>query len=1504
VQPELPTADGATVTANPATGTFPGNDPGAGSIPASFGDYEILEEIAHGGMGIVYRARQKSANRLVALKMIRRGDHASSEDRQRFQIEAEAAAALDHPHIVPIYEVGNHDGQPFFSMKLVEGGSLGQHLQTLKDQPREAARRLALVARAVHHAHQRGLLHRDLKPSNVLLDAGGVPHVTDFGLAKKIDSEIEHTRSGTVLGTPAYMAPEQARSSKHLTTAADVYGLGAILYACLTGQPPFRAETVLETLRLVTENEPTAPRALNKRVPRDLEVICLKCLRKEPSQRYGSAEALAEDLERWLRGEPITARPVGVLERAWKWTRRRPEIAGLLAVVLLLVGGVIGLAVSLGWQAVAAAFRLAEREAELNRKQEDERAVSLAKRVGHGERFKLAPDEWDALEELATTSSQRLRQRYFEKALASATGAANLERRAGLSVQSGVGLNLHLRDEVLTLALGKFRDAQQPRTIRSAALRVALALDVRDADLARQAVPFLTEGLTPASDLAVLGEEAGNIAWLASGLPEVEAEQLCVAAVQQLLPRLTAPGSPGWSATEEPVADLLQRITPETAAGLADWSVPSYGVDNASARRAVLLRAVEKSLARPESDWALRTSLAILKRSGQPGLGNEGHGANWSIFGTLPGDLKSSQPIPGPFTKLLLKLAERLHSEQAAQAGTVVLETCERIHKDPLPWKSALLPVTLEEVVFPALAARLAPEQVAPVAAKILATPILLRVELLEPLLARLTRPEASRIATSAADALLAPLDDRPGVPGRVVQNTGSLVRLARWLEPGRAAELCDRAVQLVFRDIETLQGQSLESHYSQIGLLAEWMEPGPADAACDRVAQLQIEAIAKGPAYAGAFVVIPRQYDPGKAVARRMSPGKVTAMTEALLAKGRLPGENLLRRLSPEEVIKLATHLPPVATGLNPEIVVILKDRVEELKPEQAAEFADLLVASQARLYSNINEAYFSVVTFETALRLADRSGARRGDLYAKVLPVLNEVRRRFLRFPSTSGSDAWLGLWTRVVDTLDAEQAARLTQDLLADETVRGLADRASLHDRALEKVAGRLPPALLLELMRKAPTDTRPPPGSSLVYNGRLPLARALGTLVEQLSSEQAADLARSALEALKNTADTGARRAYSRAIATLLSRVPAREAAAVADQAVPLVLATLTPLNFDEQFQPRREAAWATALDLTETVSSLAERMAPRPGHDTLAPVLLKHLEVAPLYAPGFAPRYWAVLARLAEQLQAAPPDARDALIAASLIQAFQPFRLGPDPSGLEVVLRTWARRLSPAQLAQAVEQALVLLERHVTPAALEVLLDCLEPVQAAEVSLRAARQIVELGKKKQSFVRQNSTIAVPFAGKPAVAAAALARLSNRLTVEQTDDLCGSALLLLLPTGDSLFEQDVLQQDFTRAVEQLAPRLSPARLQEMLMHSANARSRAPLMAALSQRAEGMDVQQVVDLLKHPACGVQLRDALRGVLARQLGQPFASHWEMIAWLRQNRPDLDLETPPRAHE
>ena len=345
----------------------------AGPLPNApggrFGDYELLEEIARGGMGVVYRARQISLNRTVALKMILSGQFASKQEVFRFRAEAEAAANLRHPNIVAIHETGEQEGRHYFSMDYVRGRNLAETAAEGPLPARRVARYASIVAEAIHYAHGQGVLHRDLKPSNILIDENDHPRITDFGLAKRARGDFGLTVTGQLLGSPNFMPPEQtsAKSGK-VGPASDVYGLGAIVYHLLTGRPPFQAETIEAVLRQLHEADPVAPRLLNPSIPRDLETICLKCLEKDPAKRYPNARELADELDRFLRDEPIRAHPINAPEKILRWCRRKPVVASLI--ILVFVVGAAGLAGIVGqWQRAernATAERNERERAELN----------------------------------------------------------------------------------------------------------------------------------------------------------------------------------------------------------------------------------------------------------------------------------------------------------------------------------------------------------------------------------------------------------------------------------------------------------------------------------------------------------------------------------------------------------------------------------------------------------------------------------------------------------------------------------------------------------------------------------------------------------------------------------------------------------------------------------------------------------------------------------------------------------------------------------------------------------------------------------------------------------------------------------------------------------------------------------------------------------------------------------------------------------------------------------
>jgi hypothetical protein len=476
--------------------------PPAGDIPLPvIPGYEVEAVLGVGGMGVVFQARHLRLNRVIALKMLLAGAYAAPRELARFQREAEAVAGLCHANIVQIHEVGDHEGRPYFTMEFVDGGSLAQKLTGAPQPVRWAAELVASLAEAVSVAHCAGIVHRDLKPGNILLTAEGTPKISDFGLARRLKGEGDLTRTGTALGTPSYMAPEQAcDTAGPVGPATDVYGLGAVLYEVLTGRPPFLAGSVLETIRQVITLEPVPPSRLNPRVPRDLETVCLKCLHKEPQRRYTSAAALAEDLRRYLAGQVVEARPVGPLERTGKWIRRNKWVAGLsaAAVFTLLAGTVVSLLFA--FEARRQTHTATENAQRAKEKEEEVRRVFIASLMipieGNTHPLNSRLDNAEVVGLCQLRKAPRpFRVQFLESALSDPETARRVGRRADWVIQAIVGCDRALRDEVGHLLVQRIQKPDTAQEVKLACARLGQAANLDDRGWAERSADALSVAL-------------------------------------------------------------------------------------------------------------------------------------------------------------------------------------------------------------------------------------------------------------------------------------------------------------------------------------------------------------------------------------------------------------------------------------------------------------------------------------------------------------------------------------------------------------------------------------------------------------------------------------------------------------------------------------------------------------------------------------------------------------------------------------------------------------------------------------------------------------------------------------------------------------------------------------------------------------------------------------------------------------------------------------------------
>jgi tRNA A-37 threonylcarbamoyl transferase component Bud32 len=923
-------------------------------LPRRFGGYELLEQIGKGGMGVVYKARHLELGRLVAVKTIRGGHLTADAAVERFRREARAAASLDHPGIVPVFEVGEVDGEHFFAMALVCGGSLHELLAEGPLPPVEAAGLVRSVAEAVQYAHERGVIHRDLKPHNILLAvqgpgpgvdvgtpsqavAGVTPKLTDFGVARTNESGLSVT--GEAMGTPSYMPPEQARGDwKRVGPASDVYGLGAVLYCALTGRPPFSAAAVMETMRQVLHEEPVPPRWLNPAVPSALETVCLKCLDKEPAKRYGSARELADDLGRFLQEEPVKARGVGPLGQVVRWAHRRPAVAALLgAIGVLVVGGTGG--ITYFWhqasdRANQAAQALVQAQAEAIRKETEDREkeeAALARNLGRSlenRAFDLTPTELGALRDLAEQDNERVRLRFLAELLRRPDAPPLLCRRGEYAVQAAVGLEAGRRQRVLRAVRNRLQD--QKLNPREQEACVLLAADLRaDEATAWEAVKAAGEWMARVYDGNVLRELGKAAVVLAGQLGPRQA----AAAAQQTLDALARTSRPDVRRELLGLAGALARqLGPEQAAAAARQALEAMAKTTDPNAMIVLGKAVSALAERLGPEQAAETSTAVVNKVLD---GMVLDGMRWEELW-----------YPPELEELVSGLAGRLGPGQAAAAAQKVLEAMAGSNDNPVgrPQLVGLVGVLVQ---------RLGPEQ-----ADVVLTAATQKVldalrnssewdklgEYLDALVGRLGPEQAAVVSAAATEkVLLEPSGaDRPGAPGRAV------AALAGRLGPEQAAAAMQKVLDRMAR---TTDPDELAGLGAAVDALAGRLGPKQVPP----TVQQAIEVLAKS-SDPNALRELGRAVE---ALARRLGPEQAAAAAQtvldtmakttdphALAARGIAVGA-LARCLGPEQAAGVSAPatkkvLDALAKATDPYELAVLGRAVgvlaKRLGPEQAA--------------------------------------------------------------------------------------------------------------------------------------------------------------------------------------------------------------------------------------------------------------------------------------------------------------------------------------------------------------------------------------------------------------------------------------------------------------------------------------------------------------------------------------------------------------------------------------
>jgi hypothetical protein len=1510
----VPPSEGVTLPPSPAA-SGPAEPDGL-SIPG----YEILSTLGRGGMGVVYEARQTKLGRIVALKMILSGAHAGEADLARFRTEAEAIARLQHPNIVQIHEVGEQDGLPFFSLEFCGGGSLEKKLAGTPLLPKDAAALVETLARAMQAAHEKGVIHRDLKPANVLLADDGTPKITDFGLAKKLD-EAGQTASGAIMGTPSYMAPEQAgNKSGSVGPLADVYALGAILYECLTGRPPFKAASALDTVLQVVSDEPVPPTQLQSKTPRDLETICLKCLQKEPAKRYASAIALAEELRRYQNGEPIAARPAGVVERSRKWAKRHPATAALLVVSVfagLTVVGVVSTAAAMilarnreltaerdraktaeekaiakETEALAAKTDLEKSNEEL----ETTLARSLLRPLAmQGVNQAVTESEWEALAELARRRHRgRLGYRFVEEASRTLASSQQLRDRAALALAVAVGLDEQRRAEVETLLMARLDDSatgvEQKRNL-------ALAASAWDG-LSSSAVPrtalqlgrALTDAkVTDGTNQFLMAQLERDLSAVAARLDDQGAVEIANALVQTL--RESKEPYNLWQKLRRPFSEVALRLRGQGAAQVATTLVEAIlHAEDPNALSALTdgLAAVAERLEARDAVPRARTLVQVF--TDRKGL---------SIYAW------------SDLARGLSAMAKRLDAEGADQLTTTALAVLKDI-----PDQNALH--SLAESLAVA-AERLEARDAAP-AARTLVTIIASTdkgayslqslAKVLSAVAARLETRVAATTTTLAAHTLLRIIKD-PRAPNDLVWLAVGLAALAAHMDVGEAANTTAQAAPFLVQAMKDPKNMGQLGWLAQgLSALAARMEAGAAAEFTAQVAPLLVQAMKDNnknigvlSSLAAVLSVLTVHMDASKAATfSAQAAGVLVPLikeTRNRSALQELAGGlwRLAPRLESKDAAQFAATLLPFMNdtaerGYSEHVLApALSALAARLEAPDAVQVITTFLQSMP---DSKNLFAFSGITTSLSA-VAARMNAR------DLVRILKDTRHR-------AAFSALQPALPTVADRLEAREAKQIATTLL--QIIRDTREFNVFQflEAGLSAVTARMD-ASDLALVLKDIQDPR-------VFN----------LLAAALSRAAARMEAGALLQVMKEPKNPTALGYLAHGLRQGLARLEAKDAADKSAQAANILTRILT--------RAVEEPGNGVILQsLAEGLSAVAPHLEARDAAqvaDTITRITTKD----PYHVRTLAPCLAVVATRL---------EARDAAQAAAvLLPIFQDPVVSKDPYmplALAESLSALASRMPAQDAATVSAQAVTLLTRAIKdnqqPFALSALAQGLsalalhmDATKASNAHAQAASILARVMKDPKNahdlwqLAQGLSQVAARL--PPRDAAQAAAPLIQAIKDTKDDNTSRALAYLLSALGVRMEARDAAQVAITllqvrradpSTLSFMLSAIPPAELSSRFATVASAvalptgNGHPLILLALSRPATvplpcRLSDQQLVDLLKMPTCIGEVRRIILDHLGNRHQRRFADVWEFVRFAKENLPDIDLISPPQRPE